>query len=240
MNLNWNNIKIVLVIVVALALFSFGSKRNSSRQVIVKESVEIDGGGNLFINHQVVNKLLIQNGKHVRNITKDALVLNSLEQLLTKNSLIQEAQVYIAVNGQLGVNVKQRNPVARVVASEDFYIDDRAKRMPLSKNHSARVILISGNVKENKFEKIADLIEIINQDGFLKKHIIGVHFLTSNQIELLVSGLKYKIHFGELNDMKIKLKNYKAFFQKSKKDKTLNDYKKVNLEFSKQVVCTKN
>ena len=37
----------------------------------------------------------------------------------------------------------------------------------------------------------------------------------------------------------LKIKNYKAFFQKAVSDSTLNKYKRINLKFTKQVVCIK-
>jgi cell division protein FtsQ len=36
-----------------------------------------------------------------------------------------------------------------------------------------------------------------------------------------------------------KINNLKAFYKKSLKEKTLNNYSNVNLQFDNQVVCTK-
>jgi cell division protein FtsQ len=37
----------------------------------------------------------------------------------------------------------------------------------------------------------------------------------------------------------LKFKNYKAFFQKAVLDSSLYNYKKIDLRFTQQVVCTK-
>ena len=42
-----------------------------------------------------------------------------------------------------------------------------------------------------------------------------------------------------LENLDEKMKNLKAFYQKAKKDKMLDLYKSVNLQFDNQVVCTK-
>jgi cell division protein FtsQ len=49
----------------------------------------------------------------------------------------------------------------------------------------------------------------------------------------------YTIDFGKIINIDRKFKNYKAFFQKAVLDSTLNNYKKINLKFTQQVVCIK-
>ena len=44
---------------------------------------------------------------------------------------------------------------------------------------------------------------------------------------------------GTTKDLDKKMNNFKAFYQKAKKDKLLQTYKTVNLHFDRQVVCTK-
>jgi cell division protein FtsQ len=39
--------------------------------------------------------------------------------------------------------------------------------------------------------------------------------------------------------MDTKIRNYKAFFQKAVLDSTLYKYKKIDLRFTQQVICTK-
>jgi cell division protein FtsQ len=49
----------------------------------------------------------------------------------------------------------------------------------------------------------------------------------------------YQIDFGTLTNVEQKFKNYKAFFQKAVLDSSLYKYKKIDLRFTEQVVCTK-
>jgi cell division protein FtsQ len=48
----------------------------------------------------------------------------------------------------------------------------------------------------------------------------------------------YQIDFGNITDMEQKFKDYKAF-SKAVLDSSLYKYKKIDLRFTKQVVCTK-
>ena len=49
----------------------------------------------------------------------------------------------------------------------------------------------------------------------------------------------YDIIFGRTIHMERKINNYKAFFQKAVQDTLIKSYKKINLKFTRQVVCTK-
>ncbi|NQY06805.1 MAG: hypothetical protein HRT68_11610 [Flavobacteriaceae bacterium] len=239
MKWNWDNIKLILSILVVFFLFAFANQRNGERQLITDESITFLNDENLFINHHVVNKLLIQKDKHVRNLKKDALALNELENDLNENPMIQKAQVYLAVNGELGVNIEQKKPIARVLANGSFYIDDRGKKMPLSDNFSARVILVTGNVTEKYFSEIRDLATYMQQDEFLNMHFDAIHVRSDGELELSTRTQQYKVLLGTAENIEKKFRNYKAFYQKAKKDKSLIRFNLVNLEFNNQVVCTK-
>ncbi len=100
-------------------VFSFSNQRNNARN-ISEMTIEFEDEDRLFISQKTVNKLLIQNIDSVTSIDKDTLVLNKMESILLENPMIKNAEVYITIDGILGVNVTQRKPVARVKNEPDF------------------------------------------------------------------------------------------------------------------------
>ena len=58
--INWHSIRLVLVIFTMIFLYSFSSKRNSVRK-INKIEIKFQSKENMFLTHQMVNNLLIQN-----------------------------------------------------------------------------------------------------------------------------------------------------------------------------------
>jgi cell division protein FtsQ len=80
---------------------------------------------------------------------------------------------------------------------------------------------------------------MIYDDEFLKKNIIGVQILAGDDLMMTNRNFDYEIEFGKMVNEKKKFKNYKAFFQKAVLDSTLYKYKKINLRFTQQVVCSK-
>ena len=220
-------------------LYSFTSNRNSHRK-LKKSEVIFVGENNNFVEQESVNKLLIENSSDVKSIAKDELNLNKLENSINAHPMIQKSDVFVSVDGVLKAVVQQKTPVARVVDEQgSFYIDYEGNTMPLSDNYTARVPLISGENNLKNKKKLSEILKMIYDDEFLKKNIIGVQVLTGDDLMMTNRNFDYQIEFGKMINEKKKFKNYKAFFQKAVSDTMLNNYKKISLRFTHQVVCTK-
>ena len=76
-------------------------------------------------------------------------------------------------------------------------------------------------------------------DSFLKKQVIEIHQDKDELISLKLRETNFEVIVGSLENLEKKVNNLKAFFIKATKDKTLNEYKTVNLQFDNQVVCSK-
>ncbi len=223
---------------VVVGLFAFSSIRNNSR-LVSKPNITFLGENNLFITQETVSKLLIQNQQGVKNVPKETLDLNTLENALNSNPMIKSAEVYVAVNGTLKAEVKQKRPVARVSTNASYYIDDEGNYMPLSSNYSARVPLVTGYVEKNNLKKVYKVARKIEEDHFLKEHVIEINQSRSGNIALKLRQCSFTVYLGNLKTLDKKINNLKAFYQKSLKERTLSTYSKVNLQFDNQVVCTK-
>ena len=121
--LNWNNIRLLLMLIAIVVLYAFGLERNKKRLVSEPE-IEFFGENRLFITEESVNKLLIENLGSGQTLVKDELFLKSLESVLTKNQMIEEAEVFVTTDGRLKAEVKQKTPIARIYeGNRSFYID---------------------------------------------------------------------------------------------------------------------
>ena len=227
-----------MLIVLVIFLFAFSSVRNSSRRVSAPE-IKFLGDDNLFITHETVSKLLIQNQQSVTNKPKEIIDLNGLENALTANPLIKEAQVFIDVDGKITAEIKQKKPIARVSTNASYYVDDTGSYMPLSTNYTARVPLITGSVFKNDLANVYTIASKIQQDDFLKKHVVEIHQNDNKTIDLKFRLNSFTIQLGSLKALDKKINNLKAFYQKAMKDNTLESYSVVNLKFDNQVICTK-
>lgn len=237
--LTWTNIRLLLMFILVIFLYSFTSYRNNHRK-IKKVEVEILDNNTPFIKSEMVNKLLIEKNSNAKTFTKETLVLKKLENSINEQKLIQKADVFVSVDGVLKAVVKQKTPLGRVsTENKSFYIDYEGNEMPFSDNYTARVPLISGDINGVKKEKLALVLRTIFEDEFLKKNIIGVQVLPNGSLILENRNYDFRIDFGRTINVERKFNNYKAFFQKAVSDSTLNKYKMINLKFTQQVVCIK-
>lgn len=236
--INWNDIRLVLILGAMIFLYSFSSKRNENRR-LKEADIEFAEAEN-FITHEKVNNLLIQNFGSIKSIQKDKLDLNSVEKSLDKNPMIDKAEVYATIDGKLKAIISQRKPVARIFQGEDsYYIDYRGDKMPLSETYTARVPLVMGVIDSIEQGKLKKLLNYINDDAFLKKNIIGLEIAPTGGVRMRSRNYGYEIQFGRPINIEKKFNNYKAFLQDAAKDTLIEQYKTINLKFTQQVVCTK-
>lgn len=239
MKINWNFIKGFILLGLVVFLYGFSAARNELHK-IEKIEIEFEEGSNLFMTHEMVNKLLIQKKTGFKNQAKSMVDLHNLEANVLSHPMVESAAIYVTVDGMLKTRVKQRTPIARVVNNKgSYYIDKQAKIMPLSEHHSARVMLVTGNVTESDTPEVFKLTTAILNDDFLKKQIIGINKNGKNQYVLSTRIGEQNIELGDLNNLKQKFKNLNSFYKKTMAENSLEKYATINLKYHNQVVCTK-
>lgn len=237
MKINWGFIKFLTVTSLIVFMFGFSKQRNEVRE-ISKIKIDFKDENRLFITQNTVNKLLIQNKDSATSIGKETLDLNKMESRLLENPMIKGAEVYITVDGVLGAEIEQRNPVARVEGDPSFYLDEDGKEMPLSLVHSARVPIISG-ISENKYAEVTELVKRIRADDFMKEYVVGLDVDDAGNVILRIRKNDLKVFFGKSIDIENKFQKFKAFYKLTKQDSLLENYSLINLKFKDQVVATK-
>jgi len=237
MKINLGIIKFLVVTSLIVFLFGFSKQRNEQRK-ISKINLNFKDEKRLFISPRTVNKLLIVNSDTLTNTAKETLDLNKMEKRLLENPMIKNAEVYVSIDGILGVKIEQRKPIARVLGNPDYYLDEDGKKMPLSEVHSERVPIITG-ISENQFLEVANLVNQIEADEFMKEYVVGMDVSEQGEVNLIIRKYDFKVLFGKPNDIENKFQNFKAFYKLTKQNSLLENYKLVNLKFTNQVVATK-
>lgn len=237
MKLDMGYIKAFVLVVLVCFLYGFAEKRHETRKIQMVE-VKFTDSENLYVTEEVVNKLLIQNNASASAIDKETLDLNRVESLLNQHEMIENAEVYLTLDGRLKADVSQRKPIGRVIGNSSFYLDRNGEVMPLSRFYSARVPLMFG-FSDTNISKVFPVVNYIRNDEFLTRHITGVKRLRGDKYQLELRELDFEVFFGDSSDVALKFNNFKAFYKKALKEKKLDTYKKVNLQFGDQVVCTK-
>ena len=161
-------------------LYSFSTTRNN-QQKVSKIDIKIEAGISKFLNHSMVNKLLIQKNETVQNLPKSVINLYGLESNISKNPYVEEAVVFLTIKGKLKTTVKQRTPIVRIIQDEDvYYVDKQGIKVPLSENYSARVLLVSGVKNDAEISPIlSDIVDSLPSMVLAKSSIPPLDFSSS-------------------------------------------------------------
>ena len=230
-------IKTALLLAVTIFLFAFAKNRNAGRSISAPQ-VHFTNSENLYITEDAVNKLLIQTGLQGKAVAEEILDLKEVEAVLNADAMIENAEVYLNIDGKLGAKITQRKPIARVFDGSSYYLDRQGLPMPLSPYHSARVPILTG-VSQSQLQEVFPVVTYLGKDPFWVRHLTAIHRQGNGTLELSLRGMDFVVHLGKAEDLERKLNNFKAFYQKAIQDEKLHTFEKVDLRFGNQVVCTK-
>lgn len=231
-------LKILITVIIFGFLLSFSLKRFNSKPMekvavnMIKTSQPV-----YFIDEKDVREI-------VRKSNPSGIVgeinIPELEKKLNSLPAVDSANVYLNLNGNLNLDIKQKVPAFRLTkGDEDFYVDENGVEFPISKNYSFPCMLVSGNVPREDYTSIAELVQTIDKDPFGKKFFIGIS-KEKGGYNLLTSQGNYKVEIGDLDNIPLKVKGFKAFVEKFLVYQQPEKYTRVSVKYSNQIVTTLN
>jgi len=241
----------VLIFLYLILIYGFIEKKSNLIQCTqIKVNLK-DSTKNHFISDTDIKKIL--KTKHFNIIGYPFRKINSLaiEELIKKHPSIENANVYSNIAGVLNINIKQREPIIRIIdnSNKSYYIDNNGFTMPLSENYTAHVPIISGDIPPKK------LIQNIEKDSLLKQIYQLAKNLNQQKEwkaminEIIISPIEGFILLPQIGSQKIILgkepnfnKDFKilsAFYKKALPQVGWDKYKSIDLRYDKQIVCKK-
>ena len=228
--------KLLIMFFLVIFLTAFSMVKNGERKIDFNSINYLDSNFK-FISEESVNKLLKQSDSISLKLIKRDLNLKSLERIINENAFIDSAEISLRLDGQIGVEIVEKEPVFRVL-NGNYYVDLNGNKMPLSKNYSQRVPLIMSKVDSAKLEDLGLLGTYFKKDNFLNDHIIGLEIIKDEYI-FHINNFSYLIKMKDLNGYKNKFNNYKIFHKAVLNDSILEKISSINLNFKNQVIVQK-
>ena len=230
--------KILVTVVLFGFLLSFSLKRFNNAEM-ENVSINMSQGKTpvYFVDEKDIKELVKQ-----YNPTRKIGDINipELEKKINQIPFVDSANVYLNLNGNLNVDIKQRVPAFRLNKDgKDFYVDKKGVEFPISKNFSLPSMLVMGDVNPSEYMALGELIEKIDKDDFSKKYFIGIT-KEKEDYNLLTSDGNYKVEIGDLDHIDLKVRGFKTFVEKYLVDQNTEKYKKISLKYENQIVTTLN
>lgn len=206
-----------------------------------------------FIERDEVDRILLENGGGLVGRDLNEINIHKLENTLKANPFIEYAKVYADMDGIVHVQIRQREPVLRVInmANLHFYVDGKGLKMPLSENFTAKVLVVNGMIDEDFTGKVEELSSKLAKDLFRIALFIKNDTLWNDQIEQLYVDIKgdiemvprvgdHKIILGDADSLQTKFRNLLVFYKKAIPKVGWDTYSTINLKYANQIICEKN
>ena len=200
---------------------------------------------------------LIEKTDSIRTKTFKQIDVNTLEQIISKNPYVEKTDVFVNINNNLIVNVKEKIAVLRIFNQHaaGYYIDKNANLLPLSNQYTPRVLIANGyidipqikeykNIYDSVYSKsvlieLFILTNLINQNNFLQALICQIYVNSKGEFDLIPQLGKQIIQLGSIDNAEEKLNKLEIFYKKSMMKAGWEKYETINLKYKDQVVCTK-
>lgn len=182
---------------------------------------------------------------------------NEIEKKIRQNPYVEEVDVFVNINNDLMINVKEKRVVLRVFNqnNEGYYVDENAGILPLSSKYTPRVLIANGYLNSpyvKPFKNINDsiyhsshlkdlfiLTKLINQNLFLKAQISQIYINSKDEFDMIPQLGNQLIQFGTIDDAENKLHKLEVFYKKALVKAGWEKYETINLQFKGQVVCSR-
>jgi len=244
------------------SLFVFANLRQKQLVCPKFEISMVYDNSNVLISDDYIRQQLTANGIRIKGKPLGSVDALKIASVLQHNPYIRRSGVTVDVNGVVKATIEQRNPIVRVITEDgkNYYIDDEGMLMPTMPENPVRVVMASGKTgilagflkssdfipKKNKKQVLTpELCNIyaaamaLERNAFAKALTEQIYLGNSGDIELIPKFGTHAIVLGDTSFVDEKLRNLRAFYDRSSVYNSLGVYKNINLRFRNQIVCTK-
>jgi cell division protein FtsQ len=210
-------------------------------------------GNQTFIERSEIDKILFRSAGPLIGRPLNEVNIHKLEKGLASNPFIEFSKVYADMDGVIQVEVKQREPVIRIIniANQDFYIDRNGLKFPTSASFTAHVLVANGEISESFRGRVDTLRGKLAKDLFKTALFVSNHKLwrdqieqiyvnTDEELELVPRVGNQRIILGTADSLDAKFTNLLVFYKKGMPQVGWDAYKTINLKYTNQIVCVKN
>jgi cell division protein FtsQ len=237
-----------------IILLAYGSQRLECREIKVKFTNSEQSN---FLDAEKIKAVIYKIYPKIQYTKMKDIKADVLEQAINKMSSVEHADVYKNIEGTITVSVKQREAAVRIFDknNKSYYIDKNGFLFPISINFTPPAIVASGNIEKFK-KRVTNVLEdsvkvpVLNQilqlslyiakDKFWNAQIEQIYVNEKKEFELVPRVGGHIILLGNLENIDLKFKRLKYFYQTVLNEQGWNKYNYINLKYENQIVCTKS
>lgn len=207
-------------------------------------TVDIDDSTDYrFVNKMDIIKFMNSANINPNGLSYKNINLHNLEKKIAEIPFVKEAQCYKSPGGLLCVDIHQRKPILRIkTPTQDLYLDSEGSLMNTSTSFSAYVpVLLSEKTLGKKYLKteIYEFANYVYNDRFLNLLVEQIYIDAGGNVEMVPRVGSQIIVLGSTEDYQKKMARLKKLYEKGFSKVGWNKYKKIDLTYDNQAVCTR-
>lgn len=189
-----------------------------------------------YFNKQLYVENLMQD-EYYAGLLKENL-FNIIEESISDTPGIQKAELYKLYNGNIIIDLYDREPLAFINLDSKFFIDEESN---LIKDDNLKLDLptLSPNLSEKDINEIVKIILEINKDKYLSGQV-DRFWVQDEQIFTNLKSFDFNIKIGSSYNIKDKIKKLKAYCAYYNKELSNLNFNQIDLTYSNQLVAIKN
>lgn len=199
-------------------------------------------GDDVMMTDQQLLRLVNSKWPSLKGTKLCELNLQNMENIVEKTPAVMRCEMYPTPGGVLHVEVWQREPIMHVfTASGSYYMDDEGTIFRAERDMYANTIVVNGAVNSS-LDEVDGLIRIckyIRDDAFWHSQIEQIYVTEKLEFILVPRVGDHVVEFGKADRMDEKFESLYALYRKGWKPQEWNTYKRVNLKYKGQIICTK-
>ncbi len=192
--------------------------------------------------------VFLENYSDTSSLAIASINLLQFEKRLKNNPFVRQAEVSSDMNGNIFVNIVQKQPLLRIINNNgvSYYLDEKGNKMPVSGNFTARVPVVTGAVESGidkqtdslLLKQLFETITFIRNDDFLWSLSEQLHINSKGDTELVPKLGNFIFLLGDLENLKAKFQRLKIFYNEVITNDEVNQCLLINLKFDNQIICT--
>lgn len=251
-NIPWKLIGYCCLAVLALAgvgVLMSVVKTKDVAQVCTSMKVMVEGK-ETFIDQKDISDLINAKFGRVVGRALNTVPVEEMERALVDLPYVSAAEIYVDMDGVLQIAVQQREVVLRIInsAGQEYYIDTKGAKIPVTLKYVPKVLIASGNIREgykksldsietNVVRDLVKIVEHVKDDPLWENQIVQLYVNDQQDIEFVPRVGSQQLILGDAGDLESKLKRLEAFYKNILPRVGSDAYTRVNVKYDDQIIC---
>lgn len=196
-----------------------------------------------FVNETDVLEYIDSKNINPSGLSYKNIHLHDMERMIASMPFVKDAQCYKSPRGYLCIDIIQRKPLLRIMTpTQNLYLDSEGQLMDTSQDFTAYVPVLSSEKTLDVDFLSTEMYEFayyVFNDKFLSTLVEQVYIDSKDKVEIVPRIGSHIVVLGTLDGYKKKMTRLKKLYENGFSKVGWNKYKKIDLTYDNQAVCTK-